>query len=96
MELNIYSIPTDLDSPGSVMEDTAVDIVRAARKAVKIPLAVKCSPFYSNMANMAKRFVEAGADGLVLFNRFYPDVDLENLDIRPKCCGARRKRRVCR
>lgn len=85
LELNIYTIPTDLDSPGSRVEETAVEIVRAVRKAVKIPLAVKCSPFYSNMANMAKRFVDAGADGLVLFNRFYqPDVDLENVDIRPK------------
>ncbi len=85
LELNIYTIPTDLDEPGAKVEDTAVDIVRAVRKVVKIPLGVKCSPFYSNMANMAKRFVDAGANGLVLFNRFYqPDVDLENLDIRPK------------
>lgn len=85
LELNIYTIPTDLNAPGTQVEETAVEIVRAVRKVVKIPLAVKCSPFYSNMANMAKRFVDAGANGLVLFNRFYqPDVDLENLDIRPK------------
>lgn len=85
LELNIYTIPTDLDEPGTKVEDTAVEIVRAVRKVVKIPLGVKCSPFYSNMANMAQRFVNAGANGLVLFNRFYqPDVDLENLDIRPK------------
>ncbi len=85
LELNIYVIPTDLNASGSQVEDNAVNIVRTVRAAVKIPLAVKCSPFYSNMANMAKRFVDAGANGLVLFNRFYqPDVDLENIDIRPK------------
>jgi dihydroorotate dehydrogenase (fumarate) len=85
LELNIYTIPTDLNAPGTQVEETAVEIVRAVRKVVKIPLAVKCSPFYSNMANMAQRFVNAGANSLVLFNRFYqPDVDLENLDIRPK------------
>jgi dihydroorotate dehydrogenase (fumarate) len=85
LELNIYVIPTDPDASGVQVEESAIEVVRTVRKAVNIPLAVKCSPFYSNMANMAKRFVEAGADGLVLFNRFYqPDVDLENLDIRPK------------
>lgn len=85
LELNIYTIPTDMDLEAARVEETAVEIVRTVRKAVRMPMAVKCSPFYSNMANMAKRFVEAGADGLALFNRFYqPDVDLENLDIRPK------------
>jgi dihydroorotate dehydrogenase (fumarate) len=85
LELNVYVIPTDIAQTGAQVEQTAVDIVAAVRKAVRLPLAVKVSPFYSNMAHMAKRFVDAGADGLVFFNRFYqPDVDLENLDIRPK------------
>jgi dihydroorotate dehydrogenase (fumarate) len=70
LELNIYTIPTDLDEPGTKVEDTAVEIVRAVRKVVKIPLAVKCSPFYSNMANMAKRFVDAGANGLFFLTGF--------------------------
>jgi len=85
LELNIYTIPTDMEISGAQVEDTALEIVRTVRRGVKIPLAVKVSPFYSNMAHMARRLVEAGADGLVLFNRFYqPDVDLDNRDIRPR------------
>jgi dihydroorotate dehydrogenase (fumarate) len=61
-----------------------VDILRAVKSAVHIPVAVKLSPFFSNMAYMAKRLEHAGADGLVLFNRFYqPDIDLDELEIRP-------------
>lgn len=61
-----------------------LDILRAVKSVVTIPVAVKVSPFFSNFANMARRFDEAGANGLVLFNRFYqPDIDLDELEIRP-------------
>ncbi len=84
LELNLYSLPTDPNVPGSQVEYNALDVVRAVCSAVAIPVAVKLSPFFSNMANMAKRFDEAGAAGLVLFNRFYqPDIDLEMLEVRP-------------
>jgi dihydroorotate dehydrogenase (fumarate) len=84
IECNIYFLPTGFDDPSSKIENTYVDIVRAVKLAVRIPVAVKVSPFFSNMANMAKRLDGAGADGLVLFNRFYqPDIDLETLEIRP-------------
>jgi len=82
LELNIYYIPTDPDLSGAEVEQTYLDIVKSVKREVKIPVAVKLSPFFSSMANMAKRLDEAKADGLVLFNRFYqPDVDLEKLEI---------------
>lgn len=84
LECNIYSIPTDPDVSSAQVEQTYIDIVKAVKNTVSIPVAVKVSPFFSNLANMAKRLDQAGADGLVLFNRFYqPDVDLEELEIRP-------------
>lgn len=84
IELNIYSIPTDLDRSGAEVEADTLEIVRAVKASVAIPVSVKLSPYYSNMANMAKQLVEAGADGLVLFNRFYqPDIDLEALEVTP-------------
>ncbi|OVE76533.1 dihydroorotate dehydrogenase, partial [bacterium F11] len=84
LELNIYFIPTDGQMSSQQVEDTYIDILKAVRSAVKIPIAVKISPFFSSMANMARRFDEAGADALVLFNRFYqPDIDLENLEVIP-------------
>jgi len=84
LELNIYSIPTDIDTPGSEVEERYVEVVKAVKAAINIPVAVKISPFFSNMANMAKKLDEAGADGLVLFNRFYqPDIDLETLEVKP-------------
>jgi dihydroorotate dehydrogenase (fumarate) len=84
LECNIYFIPTDVDLPGAAIEDTYVEILRAVKSATNIPVAVKLSPFFSNMAHMAKRLDDNGADGLVLFNRFYqPDIDLEQLEIRP-------------
>jgi|SRR5208282_1575239 dihydroorotate dehydrogenase (fumarate) len=84
IECNIYFLPTDMDTPAAQIEDIYLDIVRAVKPAVHIPVAVKLSPFFSNMANMARRLDKTGADGLVLFNRFYqPDIDLENLEIRP-------------
>jgi dihydroorotate dehydrogenase (fumarate) len=84
LECNIYSIPTDMDVPAAEVEQTYLEILSAVKSAVTIPVAVKLSPFFSNMANMAKRLDASGADGLVLFNRFYqPDIDLEELEIKP-------------
>jgi dihydroorotate dehydrogenase (fumarate) len=84
LELNIYYIPTDLSLSGEVVEDTYLNILRAVKKEVSIPVAVKLSPFFSNFANMAKRLDEVGANGLVLFNRFYqPDIELESLEVKP-------------
>jgi dihydroorotate dehydrogenase (fumarate) len=84
LELNIYMIPTDPEFSGPEVEQMYIDTVTAVRREVSIPLAVKISPFFSAMAHMAKRFKEAGADGLVLFNRFYqPDFDLEKLEVVP-------------
>jgi len=84
IECNIYSVVTDADKSSADVEQTYLDIVKAVKSSVAIPVAVKISPFFSNLANMAKRLDQAGADGLVLFNRFYqPDIDLEELEIRP-------------
>lgn len=84
LECNIYSIPTDPDVASSEIEQTYIEIVKSVKKAVSIPVAIKISPYFSNLANMAKRFDQAGANALVLFNRFYqPDIDLEELEIRP-------------
>ncbi|MBZ0308226.1 MAG: dihydroorotate dehydrogenase-like protein [Anaerolineae bacterium] len=83
LELNIYYIPTDMTLSGAEVEQTYIDILKTVKEAVNLPVAVKLSPFFSNMANMAKRLDEAGANGLVLFNRFYqPDIDLEQLEVR--------------
>jgi dihydroorotate dehydrogenase (fumarate) len=84
LELNIYFIPTDFNLSGAVVEQTYLDILKAVKSEVTIPVAVKLSPFFSNFANMAKRLDDAGANGLVLFNRFYqPDIDLETLEVKP-------------
>jgi dihydroorotate dehydrogenase (fumarate) len=84
LELNVYFIPTNPDLTSIEVEQTYLDILRAVKGVVTIPVAVKLSPFFSNFANMAARLDEAAADGLVLFNRFYqPDIDLENLEVRP-------------
>jgi dihydroorotate dehydrogenase (fumarate) len=84
LELNVYYIPTDLDLSSIHVEQTYIDILRAVKHVVKIPVAFKLGPFFSNMANMARRLEQAGANGLVLFNRFYqPDIDLEELEVRP-------------
>jgi dihydroorotate dehydrogenase (fumarate) len=84
IECNIYFIPTNPDIAGSDIEETYIDILREVKISVHIPVAVKLSPFFSNMANMAKRLDEAGANGLVLFNRFYqPDINLDELEIQP-------------
>lgn len=84
LELNIYSIPTDMETTGAEIEQNYLDILQAVKSELNIPVAIKLSPFFSNMANMAKRLVDSGADGLVLFNRFYqPDIDLEELEVTP-------------
>ncbi len=84
IELNIYSIPTDLDMPGSEVESQYVEILKAVKDSVSIPVALKLSPYFSNFANMAKQFEEAGANALVLFNRFYqPDIDLDDFEVTP-------------
>jgi dihydroorotate dehydrogenase (fumarate) len=84
LELNIYYIPTSLEMSGVEVEMTYIDILQAVKDAVNIPVAIKLSPFFSNMANMAKRLDDAGADALVLFNRFYqPDIDIEALEVKP-------------
>ena len=84
LELNIYNIPTDLNLGGAAVEQTYLDIVKAVKASVKIPVAVKLSPFFSNMANMAKQLDDAGANALVLFNRFYqPDLNLDDLEVQP-------------
>lgn len=84
LELNIYYIPTRMDLTSAQIEQNYLDILTAAKSGIHIPVAVKLSPFFTNFANMAKRMDEHGANGLVLFNRFYqPDIDLESLEIRP-------------
>jgi len=84
IECNIYFIPTNMAVSGSDAELLYTDILREVKTAVHIPVAVKLSPFFSNLANMAKRLDQMGTDGLVLFNRFYqPDIDLEELEIKP-------------
>jgi len=82
IELNIYYIPTDPELTALDVENTYLDILKAVKAAVKVPVAVKLSPFFSNMANMARKLDRAGANGLVLFNRFYqPDIDLDTLEV---------------
>jgi dihydroorotate dehydrogenase (fumarate) len=82
LELNLYFIPTDMDMTSNDIEDMQVELVAEVKSAIKIPLAVKISPFVTSIPNFVKRLVEAGADGLVLFNRFYqPDFDLDELEI---------------
>jgi dihydroorotate dehydrogenase (fumarate) len=85
LELNIYYLPTNTQISGLEVETLYLDILSVVRQAVTIPLAVKMSPFFSSIPNMASRLSDAGADGLVLFNRFYqPDFDLENLEVAPR------------
>jgi dihydroorotate dehydrogenase (fumarate) len=84
IECNIYFIPTNTEIDGAEVEKIYTDIIREVKTAVHIPVAAKLSPFFSNLANMAKRLDQLGTDGLVLFNRFYqPDIDLEELEIKP-------------
>jgi len=85
LELNLYSVPTDTDLSGAALEERHLNIVKAVRAAVKIPVAVKLSPYYSNLANFAARLAETGVQGLVLFNRFMqPEVNLETGEVEPR------------
>ena len=84
LELNIYYIPVDPGVSGEQVEQRYVDLVKAIKAEVHIPVAVKLGPYFSSLGNMAKKLDDAGADGLVLFNRFYqPDYDLEALEVVP-------------
>jgi dihydroorotate dehydrogenase (fumarate) len=84
LELNIYYLATDPEMTALQVENQYLELVAGVRGAVSIPLAVKIGPFFSSIANMAKRLFAAGADGLVLFNRFLqPDIDLETLTVEP-------------
>jgi len=85
LELNLYHVAADPARSAAEMEAVDLDVVAAVRAEVSIPLAVKLSPYYSALANFAARVIGAGADGLVLFNRFYqPDLDLETFDVVPR------------
>jgi dihydroorotate dehydrogenase (fumarate) len=85
LELNIFYIPSNLNMTGAEVEQNYIDIVKQVKEKVKkIPVAVKLGPYFSNLANMAHQLDAAGANGLVLFNRFYqPDIDLRNLEVQP-------------
>ncbi len=85
LELNLYHVAADPRRSAADMEAEDLDLIRAVRAAITIPLAVKLSPFYSAFANFAAAAADAGADGLVLFNRFYqPDLDLETIEVVPR------------
>lgn len=85
IELNVYYIPTSGDLDGREVENIYVEILHEVKQAVSVPVAIKLSPYFSSTANMAKRLVDEGANGLVLFNRFYqPDIDLEALEVVPR------------
>ena len=84
LELNIYYIPTSPDSAGEEVDRMYCDLVAQVKASLRIPVAVKISAYFSSLPNMARRLEAAGADALVLFNRFYqPDFDLENLEVVP-------------
>ena len=84
IELNVYFLAANPKSDAGEIEDLYIDILAAVKKNVHIPVALKLSPFFTAMANFARRADAAGADGLVLFNRFYqPDINLEELEVEP-------------
>lgn len=84
LELNIYFLATDIDQKSEELEKKYVHIVKRVKSEIKIPISVKMHPFFSSVAHMAKELNKAGADGLILFNRFYqPDINLETLEVEP-------------
>jgi dihydroorotate dehydrogenase (fumarate) len=84
IELNLYGVAADMDVSGRTVEDDQVELVALVNASLSIPLAVKIGPYYSALAHQAARFTEAGADGLVLFNRFYqPDIDPKTREVVP-------------
>jgi dihydroorotate dehydrogenase (fumarate) len=85
IELNVYRIAADVDTTAAQVEDEVVALVEQVRDAITVPLAVKLGPFFSAFGNLAKRLSVAGANGLVLFNRFYqPDIDVEDRSVTPQ------------
>ncbi len=90
LELNVYYIPTNITITGAEVEQMYLDVLRDVKNTVTVPVAMKLSPYFSATANMAFRLAEAGADGLVLFNRFYqPDFDIDNLEVIPNLVLSR-------
>jgi dihydroorotate dehydrogenase (fumarate) len=84
LELNVYYVPTDMNLTGAQLEQTYIDLLQSIKATVTIPVAIKLSPYFTNMANMVRRLDQAGANALVLFNRFYqPDINLETLEVEP-------------
>jgi len=82
LELNLFDVPLEPTVSGAELEERALQVVRAVRAATRLPFAVKLSPFYTSLAHFARRLGEAGASGLVLFNRFYePEIDVEELEL---------------
>jgi dihydroorotate dehydrogenase (fumarate) len=85
LELNVYFVAAETDMTAGDVESRYLDLVAAVKQSISIPLAVKVGPYFSSMANMGLKLAEAGADGLVLFNRFFqPDIDLETLEAKPQ------------
>jgi dihydroorotate dehydrogenase (fumarate) len=84
LELNLYDVHTDEARSGSEIEDQMIEIVRAVRREIHIPIAVKLSPFFTSLPHVASRLEETGVNGLVLFNRYFqPDIDVEELEMVP-------------
>ncbi len=84
LELNVYFLPTDPLETSEAVEKRYLDILESVRSTVHIPVAIKLGPFFSSFVHMAQKLESAGANGLVLFNRFYqPDIDLEDLSLEP-------------
>ena len=96
LELNIFNIPTDPSITAEQLELGYCELVRAVRKAIKIPISVKLGPYFTSPANFVKKLSEAGADGVVIFNRFYqPDFDVGSWRSRPTWCSAARMNCAC-
>ena len=90
IELNIYSVAADADVTGGELEDQFLQLVSSVRSTVQVPVAVKLGSHFTSIANLSRRLVDAGADALVLFNRFYqPDIDLEQLTVAPNLSLSR-------
>ena len=90
LELNTYSLPTDPRITSAAIEDGIVDLVRKVRQSTKLPIAVKLSPQFTSIPHLAAKLDKVGADGIVLFNRFYqPDFDIENLNVTPRLTLSR-------
>jgi len=84
LELNVYMLATDVNKSSQDIEKTYIEILKLVKSTIKIPVTMKLSPYFSSLAGFAKNLDDAGADGLLLFNRFYqPDIDLETLEVVP-------------